>query len=73
MNNVGLEDLGTAASELPSLLTCQEASRFARSCERTIRRWISSGRLAATKTSPGKRGKILIPRAALLRLLAGGN
>lgn len=64
-------DLTAAASDLPPLLTCQQAAVFARVCDRTIRRMIASGRLRAAKTSPGASGRVLIPRDALIRLLAG--
>lgn len=65
------DDLAAAAADLPKLLTLVEAADLARVTCRTVRRWRDCGRLAAAKTDPGQQGRVLIPRAALLRLLAG--
>jgi len=67
-----LAQLKAAAREsgLRSLITVHEASRFARVHPNTIRRWIGSKRLQAVKSAPCKQGRVLIPRDALLSLLA---
>lgn len=74
MNNAPLnlsEYIDQAAADLPAMLTRKEAQCLARVSGRTISRWIDSGRLQATKTSPGRCGRVLIPKAALVRLLSG--
>lgn len=66
-------ELTTAAAELPPLLTCEQAAKFAHVCKRSIRRWIRAGRLKAGKTHPGRNGKIVVPKTALVALLSGGG
>ncbi len=63
-------DMAVAVASLPLNLTCAEAAEFARVDPRTIRRWIAAKRLLVARTHPS-RGKILVPRDALLRLLTG--
>jgi acyl CoA:acetate/3-ketoacid CoA transferase alpha subunit len=64
-------DLAAAAADLPSLLTRQQAATFAQVDVRTVSRWIASGRLQAAKSHPGKTGRVLVAKNALLRLLSG--
>ncbi len=65
-------ELTAAAVELPPLLTCAQAAEFAHLCTRSIRRMIKAGRLKAGKTHPGRYGKIVIPKSALIALLSWG-
>lgn len=51
---------------LPAQLTVYEFMREARCCESTARRWIKSGKVQTARI--GRR--LLIPRAALVALLA---
>ena len=64
-------DLAEATADAPALLTINEAATIVRAHRRTITRWIALGRLPAAKTHAGKSGKVLIPKSALLALLAG--
>lgn len=58
--------------EAPHLLTRTEAAELARVSTRTIARWIASKRLKAIKTHPGRTGRVLVPKAALLSMLTRG-
>jgi excisionase family DNA binding protein len=60
-----------SSPDLPHLLTRAEAAQFARVSTRTIARWIAAKRLKAIKTHPGRTGKVLVPKAALLAMLTG--
>lgn len=64
-------DLAAAAAHLPPTITIAEAAFFARVSGRTVRRWIASGRLQCGRTHPGRRCRVVIPRTALVGLLAG--
>jgi excisionase family DNA binding protein len=59
-------------AEAPHLLTRAEAAELARVSTRTVARWIASKRLKAIKTHPGRTGRVLVPKAALLAMLTGG-
>ena len=70
---IGTDDVLTATAGLPGVLTLREAAGLLRVSERTMRRWINSGRLQAGKTTAGNGGKLLIARAAIERILRGGK
>lgn len=65
------QTLAQALADKAALLTINEAAVIARAHRRTITRWIALGRLPAAKTHAGRSGKVLIPKSALLALLAG--
>jgi excisionase family DNA binding protein len=52
-------------------LTVGQVAARAAVCPRTVRRWVSSGRLPARRTHPGPRGRLRIRWADVERLLAG--
>ncbi len=54
---------------LPRLVTMDEAAGLLRVTRRTLQSWIRSGRLPACKSTPTRKGKVLIPRMAIERLL----
>lgn len=56
-----------APAEPLVILDAQEAAELLRVSTRTIRRWITVGRLPAARTTPGPGGKLLIKRDDLLR------
>jgi excisionase family DNA binding protein len=53
------------APPLP-FLTPSEAAELLRLTTRTIRRWVSQGRLIAWRTHPGRGGRLLLRRADVL-------
>lgn len=54
--------------DLPPLLTIMEAAALFRCSSRTIRRWISVGRLQTVQIPPAS-GRMLVPRRAIATLL----
>lgn len=66
-------DLLQAVESLPVLLRSKDVANFMSVCLRTVRRWIKSGRLGATKTHPGSNGRHRIPRESLRKMLMGGK
>lgn len=56
------------ARSLPPVMTVSEAASILRVSEPTIRLWIKSGRLTAGQTQ--RRGRLMIPRDAVLAVLA---
>lgn len=56
-------------SEVPPLVTIKTAAALLHTTRRSISRWIADGSLDAYKLSPGRAGKILIPRQALVAFL----
>ncbi len=70
---IGTDDVADTTAELPGVLTLREAAGLLRVSERTVRRWINSGRLGAGRTTAGRGGKLLIARAAIERILRGGE
>ena len=56
----------------PAFLTVAQAADLLHVHRRTIRRWIEEGRLDALRTSR-KKGRLLIPRAALDDFLTGAR
>jgi len=65
---------GLLAGNLKELLTVEEVAAMTRRSEYTVRRWISEGKLNATRIAEGgPRGRLLIPRAELERLIAAGK
>jgi len=61
-----------ARVEHDRLVSPQEAAARLDVCERTIWRWIGSGRLPALRTCPGRGGKFRIRPSDLDALLASG-
>lgn len=57
-------------SDLPAILTLQEAAKFLRVSELTIRRWIRDGILEAIQPT-GRLGHYRIKREEIERLMAG--
>lgn len=57
--------LATQFENLPKLLKVSEVASFTGTHERTVRRWIRDGRLAAVEHPQGLR----VPRRALWRFL----
>lgn len=56
------------ATEVPDLLTVEEAARLSRMSKSSIYEAASKRELASVRLSPsGKRGKVLIERSALIR------
>src|SRR5947209_3581496 len=56
------------------LLTVEEVARLTGRAAYTVRTWIKQGRLAATRIhGSGPKGRLLIPREQLDRLLAAGR
>lgn len=56
---------------LPLFVKLNEAAEICRVAECTVRDWIRDGRLLAVRTGPTGGGRVLIPRDALIALLAG--
>jgi excisionase family DNA binding protein len=56
--------------DLPVVLTVREAAAIARVNQDTIRRWITSKQLEATRVGPA--GNLKIESAALLRAIIAG-
>lgn len=54
--------------DLPALVTVDKAAELLMVSTKTVRNWISSGRLRALKTSDGS-GRVRVPRLELERLL----
>lgn len=52
-----------------SLLSVAECADLLRLSTRTIRRWITEGRLSATRTTPGLGGRLLVKRSDLLAVV----
>ncbi|MDC1142291.1 helix-turn-helix domain-containing protein [Planctomycetota bacterium] len=69
ISRIARKELEEALAEWPALLRVKEAAEVGRVHERTIRRALSDGRLAAT--SVGTR-TYLIPKAALIAFLCRG-
>jgi|GEM_PF-3815782 len=68
---VGLESCFSRRSK--SHLTVEEIAAITGRTAYTIRRWIKEGRLKAQRlTEGGPKGRLLIPREELDRLVAGG-
>ena len=57
------------ADGLPLLVPLVAAAAHLHLSVRTVRRWISAGRLQALRTTPGGSGRLLIPREELVREL----
>src|SRR4051794_40794523 len=56
------------------LLTVDEVARLTGRAAYTVRAWIKQGRLAATRVhGSGPKGRLLVPREQLDRLLADGR
>jgi excisionase family DNA binding protein len=71
---LALEDIrGTLAGSLKDWLTVAEVADLTGRSAYTVRRWITEGRLTATRvTGTGPRGRLLVARAQLARLVAAG-
>ena len=68
---VSIEDLAAdAVSGLPGLVTGTDAARLLNVTRRTLRRWISKGRIRAMRTDEGGQSKLLVPRGELKRFIA---
>lgn len=52
---------------MEEMMTCSEAAKLLRVKVETVRAWVKSGKLRASR--PGRR--LLVPRAEVDRLLAG--
>ena len=64
------EDVRELLAELPAILDTRTVSNWLGVSERTIRRWIASGRLRALKTSSARGGRLRVPRRALMDFMA---
>jgi excisionase family DNA binding protein len=77
INNLSVDDECKAptepkASEKVELLTIKEcADEIAGLSEHTVRQLIAQNKLPHIRTGAGKRGKILVPKAALLAYFGG--
>lgn len=77
INNLSVEDETMApteskAAEKIELLTIKECAEAVNGLsEHTVRQLIAQGKLPHIRTGAGKRGKILIPKAALLEYFGG--
>lgn len=63
------EHLAELASELPLMLTKDEALIVLRMSPRTFERLVARGELPVTKTSAGQSSTVTVTRAAILRWL----
>jgi excisionase family DNA binding protein len=61
------------ATEPPGPATVREAAQYLACSERQIRRLIRTGRLAASRITPGGSSRVLIDRASIQRVLAEGR
>ncbi|MBP0982750.1 MAG: helix-turn-helix domain-containing protein [Oscillospiraceae bacterium] len=62
----------TAAPEKVEMLTIKECTEAVKGLnEYTVRQLIARKEIPSIRTGQGKRGKILVPKAALLRYFAG--
>jgi hypothetical protein len=58
-----------AVRDLPELVPAKRAAKFLNLTTRTLRNYRRNGRLGTMKSSPGKSGRVLIPKAEMRRLL----
>jgi excisionase family DNA binding protein len=56
-------------SDLPRLLTLDEATKVLRVSRRNLSRWIVAGHLQAIKTGTAQTARVLIPRTAIVEYL----
>ena len=64
----------TAAPEKVEMLTIKECTEAVKGLnEYTVRQLIARKEIPSIRTGQGKRGKILVPKAALIRYFVGGN
>ena len=63
------EDLEEMVRGLPVLVPLKAAGEFLGVTDRTIRRWAAGGRIRVLKTSAGGSGRVLLPRAEIVRIL----
>ena len=77
INNIAVDDENKAptepkATEKIELLTIKECAEAVNGLsEHTVRQLIAQGKLPYIRTGAGKRGKILVSRAALLEYFGG--
>jgi excisionase family DNA binding protein len=64
------EWLSAILTELPPLLTAEEAASLLRTSRRNLQRWIASGRLRAIAGGVGGSSRVLVPRTEIARFLA---
>lgn len=64
----------TTAHEKVEMLTIKECTEAVKGLnEYTVRQLIARKEIPSIRTGQGKRGKILVPKAALIRYFVGGN
>ena len=59
-----------AVAELPALIRLSNVAKFLDVDQRTVRRYIRTGRLRAMKTAAGGSGRVRVARVELARFLA---
>jgi excisionase family DNA binding protein len=64
-------DIEDMVADLPKLVPVQVAADLLSVTTRTLRTWASDGRLRVFKTARGGSGRVLVPRAELVRVLSG--
>ena len=63
----------TVKGNTKEFLTVEETADLAGRSAYTVRRWITEQRLTAKRVAyTGQRGRLLIPRSEVIRLIAGG-
>lgn len=71
-NNTNKENIITHSSEPVEMLTFKECTRAVSGLsEHTVRQLVAQNKIPYIRTGQGKRGKILISKAALLDYLGG--
>ena len=68
----GEDDTEIKREEPTEMLTIREAAQTVKGLsEHTVRQLVTQGKVPSIRTGAGKNGKILVPKAALLKYLIG--
>jgi excisionase family DNA binding protein len=69
ITRIARSEVEAALESAPAMLRVKEVAEFARADERTVRRWLASGRLTGVRKSARA---YLIPKQSLIRFLSMG-